>query len=303
MEKVYIYGTGSKIIKFLPALSLKFHILGLFDSDITRQGQTLLGIEIFHISTLPASFNNPIIIVSSYIDDINRLLVAHGLKAGIPVEHLPDVMLISKQYGQLESNYRRQYTALLPQIPLQEVHLEHARLITDRKALLQLIPKNGIVAELGVANGDYTSQILNISTPEKLHLIDIWHSERYNETLFNNVSTKFSSELSVGQVQIHRKLSTEAVDDFPDDYFDWIYIDTTHCYKGTKAELELYASKIKPGGIIAGHDYTMGNWNSLYRYGVMEAVHEFCVSHGWRIKYLTMDLCENQSFAIEKKPN
>jgi len=300
MEKVYIYGTGSKTIKFLPALSLKFHILGLLDSDITRQGQTLLGIEIFHVSTLPANFNNPIIIVSSYIGDINKVLVAHGLKEGIPVEHLPDVMLVSEQYGQLESYYRQQHTALIPQISLQETHLEHARLITDRKALLQLIPKNGIVAELGVASGDYTSQILNISTPEKLHLIDIWHSERYNETLFNNVSTKFSSELSAGQVQIHRKLSTEAVDDFPDDYFDWIYIDTTHCYKGTKAELELYASKIKPGGIIAGHDYTMGNWNSLYRYGVMEAVHEFCVSHGWRMKYLTMDLCENQSFAIEK---
>lgn len=259
MEKVYIYGTGSKTIKFLPALSLKFHILGLLDSDITRQGQTLLGIEIFHISTLPANFNNPIIIVSSYISDINKALVANGLKEGIPVEHLPDVMLVSEQYGQLESYYRQQHTALIPQISLQEAHLENARLITDRKVLLQLLPKGGTFAELGVANGDYTSQILSISAPEKLHLIDIWHSERYNETLFNNVSTKFSSELSAGQVQIHRKLSTEAVDDFPDYYFDWIYIDTTHCYKGTKAELELYASKIKPGGIIAGHDYTMGN--------------------------------------------
>lgn len=111
---------------------------------------------------------------------------------------------------------------------------------------------------------------------------------------------KFASQITEGQCQIHRKPSTEAVGDFPDQYFDWIYIDTTHSYALTKQELNLYARKLKPKGILAGHDYTMGNWRAQLRYGVMEAVHEFCQSAGFRIKYLTMDLTENQSFAIEK---
>lgn len=44
----------------------------------------------------------------------------------------------------------------------------------------------------------------------------------------------------------------------------------------------------------------MRNWNDQIGYGVMEAVNRLCVKQGWRIKYLTMDLSENQSFAIEK---
>ncbi|MCC5450482.1 class I SAM-dependent methyltransferase [Rheinheimera sp. UJ51] len=300
MQTIYIYGTGSKALQFLPTLALKYHIAGFLDSNIKRQGQFFLGIEIFHLSSMPNRHYDHIVIASSYIDEINETLLDNNLKAGIPIEELADVMQLNTEYVQLQTNYRRQSNVSIPLVPLQRKHLEYSRLITDRQKLLELLPKNGIVAELGVANGDYTSQILSISQPEKLHLVDIWQSERYNETLFNNVCAKFDSELAVGRVHIHRKLSLEAAEVFPEEYFDWIYIDTSHCYKGTKAELEYYASKIKPGGIIAGHDYTMGNWNSQFRYGVMEAVHEFCVKHSWRIKYLTMDLSENQSFAIEK---
>lgn len=107
---------------------------------------------------------------------------------------------------------------------------------------------------MGVANGVYTEHILNISTPEKIHLIDIWQSERYNDTLFTNVCAKFDSALATGRISIHRKLSLEAARDFPEKCIDWIYIDASHYYKGTQVELESYASKIKDGGIIAGHD-------------------------------------------------
>lgn len=299
MKNVYIYGTGSKTLKFLPALSLHFKVIGFLDSDIGKHGQRLLGLEISHVSTLDAGACDDIIIVSTYVDDIKKTLADYGL-IGIALEQMQNVLATHKEYALLEDHYRQQANSRLPQVPLQKKHLASARLITDRNALLELLPKRGVSSELGVANGAYTEQILKINAPQKLHLIDIWHSERYNETLFKDVCSKFASELSTGQMQIHRKLSTKAVDDFPEQYFDWIYIDTSHCYEGTKAELELYASKIKPGGIIAGHDYTMGNWNNQFRYGVMEAVHEFCVVYGWRIKYLTMDLSEGQSFAIEK---
>lgn len=300
MEKIYIYGTGSKTLRYLPAISLKYQVLGFLDSNKILQGEYLLGIKIHHISEFPAGISEQIIITSSYADDISQILSTAGIKTGVTIENLPELIALQEQYTQHENHYRKLSTAFIPQIPLLNKHLESAALITNRQKLLELLPKNGVVAELGVANGDYTSQILNISQPIKLHLIDVWCSEHYNETLFRNVCNKFTDELSNGQIQIHRKLSTDAADDFPEQYFDWIYIDTSHCYKGTKAELEHYAPKVKPGGFIAGHDYTMGNWANQYRYGVMEALHEFCVNHGWRIKYLTMDLSENQSFVIEK---
>ena len=65
-------------------------------------------------------------------------------------------------------------------------------------------------------------------------------------------------------------------------------------------KLFLFSKKMKIGGIITGHDYTLGNWVSTYRYGVIEAVHEFCMKFDWEIILLTIDPLENQSFAIRK---
>ena len=44
----------------------------------------------------------------------------------------------------------------------------------------------------------------------------------------------------------------------------------------------------------------MGNWASGYKYGVIEAVAEFCVKRNWKIAYVTADYTENPSFAIRK---
>ena len=68
------------------------------------------------------------------------------------------------------------------------------------------------------------------------------------------------------------------------------------------AELLAYAPKLKPGGIMAGHDYSMGNWVKGFRYGVIEAVHEFCVEHDWELRYLTVQRLERPSFAISRLP-
>jgi hypothetical protein len=64
--------------------------------------------------------------------------------------------------------------------------------------------------------------------------------------------------------------------------------------------LEVYARTIKWGGIIAGHDYSKGNMINGYRYGVIEAVHEFCIAHNWELLYLTVDYPEVPSFAIRR---
>ena len=59
---------------------------------------------------------------------------------------------------------------------------------------------------------------------------------------------------------------------------------------------------MKADGIVAGHDYSMGNWKDDIKYGVIEAVHEFCVNCHWELIYLTTELSTNPSFAIRKLP-
>lgn len=196
----------------------------------------------------------------------------------------------------------RQVEAAIPKVPLRAEHVANCRLLLDRQALLRELPARSVCAEIGVDQGDFTDAILRVTQPRQLHLVDTWGTRRYNETKFEQVRNRFAQEQRSDTVVIHRKLSLAAVSDFEDDYFDWIYLDTTHAYELTAQELRAYAPKIKQGGLMCGHDYSMGNWIKAYRYGVIEAVHEFCVADGWELVYLTVEPIECQSFSIRRIP-
>ncbi len=188
----------------------------------------------------------------------------------------------------------------IPRVDLKMENIKECKIILSREILLELLPKHAIVAELGVASGDFTTCVMKICSPKKLHLIDLWGNARYNNDKMNLVGNKFKNEIEGGQVEINRGYSIEMAEIFDDDYFDWIYIDTDHSYDTTKKELERYCRKVKKEGIIAGHDFITGNRKTRIRYGVIEAVYEFCVNHNWGILYLTAENADNPSFAIKR---
>lgn len=188
----------------------------------------------------------------------------------------------------------------IPKFTLDKKSIANAQLLLNREELLKKMPKSGVVAELGVDEGKFSESILNICKPKKLHLIDLWCSSRYNQEKKKNVELKFKDQIDLDQVEINLGYSTTVGGEFEDEYFDWIYIDTDHSYKTTIAELEIWSNKVKTNGIIAGHDFIIGNWDGLVRYGVVEAVYEFCTKNNWEIIYLTMEIDSHPSFAIRK---
>jgi hypothetical protein len=196
--------------------------------------------------------------------------------------------------------WARQISAKIPKYELEKIHIRNTKLVVNREALLELLPKNGVVAEIGVDQGDFSELILRTSKPSKLHLVDIWGSERYGQDKRRSVEAKFEREIGLKEVEINYGLSTEVVNKFPDNYFDWIYLDSDHSYKNVKEELEAYNTKVKEGGMIAGHDFITANWNGMRKFGVIEAVYEFCVKYNWEIVYLTVENKFNPSFAIRK---
>lgn len=210
--------------------------------------------------------------------------------------------LINPAYSrQVWVEQQRKAEQLLPMdVQLEARHLQHCRVLPHRYAMLEQLPAGGVVAELGVDSGGFSQQIWDICNPSHLHLIDTWDSPRYNEDKAQQVARRFAPYMASGRVHIHRGYSTTRAADFEDNYFDWIYIDTDHSYTTTRDELRLYAPKVKPGGIIAGHDFIKGNWLHGYRYGVIEAVHAFCVAEHWEFLYLTMELNDHPSFAIRR---
>jgi hypothetical protein len=189
----------------------------------------------------------------------------------------------------------------IPKYELDQMHIDQLQVLLNREDLLARMPKHAVCAELGVDKGEFSELILNITEPKQLHLIDAWGDEsRYHDGLKLSIEEKFKEQISEGQLKVNIGLSTDVLKKFEDHFFDWVYIDTAHTYDVTAEELKLLKTKVKPGGIIAGHDYVIGNWAAGFRYGVIEAVHEFCVKENWQFIYITFETHQHRSFAIQK---
>jgi Methyltransferase domain len=161
-----------------------------------------------------------------------------------------------------------------------------------RWRFLELLPKGGIGAELGVYRGEFTSDLLRVTQPRELHLIDPWWTE-FPETYpdwgdysdHGRLTARQAYEETMARADercvFHIGFDFDVLPRFPDGYFDWIYIDTSHRYEDTRRELELARPKMKPGGILSGHDWREDP--SHPHHGVCRAVKEFCEDYGWRL--------------------
>ncbi len=185
-------------------------------------------------------------------------------------------------------------------VKLDQKNIQNLKVVLSRDHLLKLLPKNCIITEIGVDKGDFSFKIISLTHPKKLYLIDTWGSERYNENKMNYVTKRFQEKIDAGIVTIKRGTSEKELNKFEDNFFDWVYIDTSHSYKQTVKELELCRMKVKDGGIIAGHDYCQGNITEALAYGVVQAVNQFCIKNNWEFIYLTHETDRYLSFAIEK---
>jgi hypothetical protein len=170
-----------------------------------------------------------------------------------------------------------------PAKPLSERHLKHCRVVESRYKLLEYMPKHGVCAEVGILHGDFSDWILRLTEPKKLHLIDIASSA------IKNAEERFRSEISAERVQLHLGESASVLRSMPDNYFDWLYIDGGHSYEQVKADLEAAKPKLVPTGLISLNDYTFFSPNEFLKYGVVEAIHDFCLEHDFEWVFFALE--------------
>lgn len=140
--------------------------------------------------------------------------------------------------------------------------------------------------------GRFSRMLVNRTRPRKLHLIDPWlclEDERYlrshygarhsdqavMDARYARVLDRFAEEIRSSSVEVHRSFSQDAVAAFPDDYFDFIYLDGDHHYEAVVADLDAYFPKVQSGGLIIGDDYSDERW---WGDAVIRAFHEFIYS-------------------------
>lgn len=141
------------------------------------------------------------------------------------------------------------------------------------KALVDLIDKhkkpNMVVCEIGVWQGQTTKEYLPIVKKNNGRTICIdWfkgnadittipdHPHAYQPNNQFNILNSFLNNVKeyldyINIIIGDSKLVSQYI---PNESIDICFIDGDHIYPNIKQDIELYLSKVKPGGILAGHD-------------------------------------------------
>lgn len=168
--------------------------------------------------------------------------------------------------------------------------------LRDRKKLISRMPPQSICAEIGVKAGVFSRTILEHSDPKELHLIDPWEEghtwahRNIPQREWDKMHTKMCRwEKEDPRIKVHRGLSSEVLSSFPDNYFDWVYVDANHKFDYVTEDLELSHNKVKKMGFVLGHDFDLMG----VRLAVMNALND----RKYWIRFLTQErfvLGENQ---------
>jgi hypothetical protein len=158
------------------------------------------------------------------------------------------------------------------------------------------------VAEIGVAEGRYSLEILNWGV-KKLYLVDIWESkpfygdaaspQNWHDKNFEDAKQRVSE--FGNKVVFLKGLSVVMAEHIPDESLGMVYLDACHTYEAVLADLNAYLPKLKVGGIMAGHDFLAKD------YGVEQAVREFAAQKGYEVNTIPEHSPENASFWFQKK--
>ena len=151
----------------------------------------------------------------------------------------------------------------------------------------------GTGVEIGVKKGGYSEVLLARWGGRRLISVDPWleaGSEEYVDraNVPQDEHERFYRR-AVGRLarfgersQIWRLTSLEAAERIPDASLDFAYIDARHDYDSVLEDLEAWHPKVRPGGIIAGHDYVDGEFIQGV-FGVRRAVDEYFGARGLEV--------------------
>lgn len=168
--------------------------------------------------------------------------------------------------------------------------------------LLNELGLHGDGVEVGVLYGENAEKILQRWKCARLFLVDpyiTWPMEHYTDCT-NTVNfeearmqarerlSEFSNKFFIAET------SEQAALMFDTWSLDFVYLDGNHMLDQISRDIVRWWPKVKPGGIIGGHDYGDRD-EPHYKCGVKTAVDRWCEAAG-----ITPTLCECTSWFLKK---
>jgi len=132
--------------------------------------------------------------------------------------------------------------------------------------------------EVGVAAGEYSEIIMKANPNLRLTGVDSWapykgYRDYQKESTLQLLEEQARERLEPYENYVFMKaFSMEAKELFNDNSLDFVYLDANHHNPFVTQDIEEWYKKVRPGGILAGHDYVKSR---NVRVDVVEAVNKF----------------------------
>ncbi|MEK6883568.1 MAG: class I SAM-dependent methyltransferase [Nanoarchaeota archaeon] len=131
----------------------------------------------------------------------------------------------------------------------------------------------GHIAEIGVFKGKTTAVFCSAAFRDEIviHAID-----KFSHEGLKGIKEEFLTNIyNLGykdRVCLHEGDSSAVAAQFEDSFFDFVYIDGDHSAPAVRKDIEAYYPKLKPGKLLAGHDYPVNGVDNELRPVVDELV-------------------------------
>lgn len=135
--------------------------------------------------------------------------------------------------------------------------------------------KTGI--EVGVEQGVFSEVICKAGA--RLYGVDPWlaykgYREHVTQEKLDGFFNITNERMAPYEFTAVRQTSVEASKLFEDESLDFVYIDANHSYESVLEDLSVWVPKVKPGGIVSGHDYIKRKGQD-HMFGVKQAINEY----------------------------
>lgn len=142
---------------------------------------------------------------------------------------------------------------------------------------------DGIFVEVGAWFGRSTAYlaqtIIDSRKSINFYVVDTWRgsvNERgllqtaaeYGGSVYQKFLENMEAAGVLGVITPMEMLSVDAAAEFEDNSISMVFLDAEHTYEAVRTDILAWQPKVRPGGILAGHDYSLA-WP-----GVKQAVDE-----------------------------
>lgn len=142
-------------------------------------------------------------------------------------------------------------------------------------------------AEIGVAYGKFSAHICKYMPGISLICVDPWETYLKNPRATDQKSHDSNYERAKKSLKGHdakllKMMSLPASRMVKDESLDFVYIDGNHTFDYVMTDIIEWAKKVRPGGIVSGHDYY-----PFRRAEVVPAVDAYVKAHKIKNWFLT----------------